>query len=392
MSQEVGRGSKSKFAWKPEKAVAGYGINPGGNFNYVTFSADTFSNTINEIKSDEMRSDRSTPSVRGGNIQTGGSITTDFSLTRFGGWLAHLLGQTPTTTTITVPAAANTTAYIVGDIVSANSKKYLCITAGTTGAAVATDLTGSTLGTRITSGTAEFVYICPSATAVLSHVLTPSVDYPVNGLHFEKAILGQDTPFYVIYAGGRMNSLSLTLAQEGIAKAAWDLLFAGRSAGSSSSVAGTPVDIVEDPAVGYECQIQIDGVTSAIMKDASLSINNNCEADLFVMGSRYRRTIPPGSRTITGTLNALFDSQANYDRFIAESEFTLRFILQHGNAYMEILLPETKMFGDPVPKITGPGALMSAINFTSFRQDSAADIQITMKNLVTGYGADFVTP
>lgn len=376
------RGSKSFLSYMPEAA---YGVTPVGNFNGLSFSSETLTGSINPVVSDEIQKRRSTPSARGGNIMTGGNIVCDFSPKRFAIWLAHLMGQTYTTTAIVAAAVANTTHYNRGDIVSSGANDYLCVVDGTTSGAAAADLTGTTLGERLESGTAEFVFFDTTATAKHKHVVKGDVDFLAPGLTIEKAVLGQAVPFYLLYNGGRINQLALSIPQEGIVKGTWDFLFTGKAAKSGASSAGVIVDVSEDPFVGFEAAVVINDGVRATMKDANFTISNNCETDDFRIGSRFRASVPPRRRELSGNMTAVFEDDTEYELFENEEKFSLAFQFYHADAFVEFLFPECKFFGDPSPKVAGGGTITSQFAFTAFQQDAVADIQITLKNTDAAY-------
>jgi len=375
-------GSASKLFYLKETTL---GTFPSGNFNQLAFSSESISANIGVIKSQQMSADRSAPSARGGNIQVGGSITTDFGLSRFGIFLAHLLGAAPTTTTITPTAGADSTAYVRGEIVSVGSNDYICVTGGTSSSDIEADVTGTEYNVRLTSGTAQFVYMGATATAKKSHVFTGDSDLLAHGLSVERAFLGGTSDVYLRCSGGRINSLAITIPQEGIIQSVWDMLFLGQLVNAGSSGAGTPVASDEPGPIGYNTFIEIEGVESGIIQDGNFTISNELDGDSFVVGSRYRRSISAQRRNITGSFNMLFEDDTHLEQFLNESELTLSIWMQEGGAIAKFDFPRVRLSGDGAPKITGAGRITQSFNFDAMGASGSYDVRVTLKNTTASY-------
>jgi len=376
------RGSNSVVLFKPEST---YGTFPSGNFTELLFVSESFGGNINEIVSQEIQSDRSTPAVRGGNITTGGNLVTDFSLARLGPLISHLCGEAPTTSTITPSAVANTTAYVPGDVVISGANDYLCIVGGTTGGSAAADLTSTTLNEQLTSGTAKFVFFATTATTKYRHIFNPADDFLDNGLAFEKQVIGGDDDVFMQFVGARINSLQLQIPQEGIVQATWDMLFSGLMTLANSTGGGTPVSVAEDAVVGYDTSLLINGTLATAIREANLTISNNVDGEIFVLGSRFRNDIVPRRREVTGTVTAYFQTKTDLERFLNETEFSLKFCFARNNGFGSVEFEECKFFGNPVPQTSNSGAIMQTFNFRAFKQGGSRDFQIVLKNLTAAY-------
>lgn len=146
----LAKGSKSKVSYKEETV---FNEAPAaGAYNGLSFSSESLVENINKITSDEIRSDRAVPNIRGGNIATGGSVSADFGPNKNGLFLKHLMG---TVLNMNTPLVANTTAYVVGTFVRQGSRIYKVTVAGTTSGGVS--LT-SVDGLPEVDGTATFVF------------------------------------------------------------------------------------------------------------------------------------------------------------------------------------------------------------------------------------------
>lgn len=376
----IARGSKSAVRFIPEST---YGTRPGGNWYETPFLSESIGGTINEIISNEIRSDRSVPAVRGGNISSSGALNYDFSLVRFGIFLQHLFGRAFTTTTIATPDAADLTAYNRGDIVQVGANDYLCVTGGTTDD-VSVDLVSTATNQILTSGDAEFVFAGTALTNKYQHTLTSSSDFLTGGISLEKAILGGDDNFFAVFSGGRIGSLDVTIPQEGIVQSVWNMTFSEKITRPNATVAGTPVILSDDPVTGFEAAVAINDVVSTVLKEASFKVDNMLEPE-HVVGRRTVEEIVPKRLEMSGNVTMLFRNVDDYDRFLNEETFSLTFSFYRGSNFLSIKFPEVKMFGDPTPKIASTGAVTLAFTWRAFKQNETDYPRLTLKNRTASY-------
>lgn len=159
----IAKGSRSALYWKTEST---YGVAPSGNYNTFPLNSETLDENINTIQAEDIRPDRINPSLRGGNIATGGNIVADFGPARSLTFMAHLLGavgavDTKQATGGAAPTAlAQSSAYTLGQIVGgANNSRWVCILAGSTAAGEdSTDLVG-TDDITLNAGAVAFRYL-----------------------------------------------------------------------------------------------------------------------------------------------------------------------------------------------------------------------------------------
>ena len=71
-----------------------------------------------------------------------------------------------------------------------------------------------------------------------------------------------------------------------------------------------------------------------------------------------------------------------YDYFKNETEVSLKLSFIYGGAWLEIHMPEVKLFGAGSPQVSGSGSVMGALDFTAYNQDAAYDIRVKARNLV----------
>lgn len=382
----IAKGAKSQIVWKEESV---FGTAPAGNYNQLPINSETLDENINTLTGEDLRVDRATPSIRGGNIATGGNVIHDFGLVRELTWLRHMMaaGASAAGSTLTVPTLAASTLYKRGDYVKVtNGDTYVCTQGGTTDAAItATSLTHQS-GRATIAGTAstlvEFEYVGATGTAIYTHTLTAGIDFPTGGLTIEKQINGVTVPLFIQHRGCRINTLDLAVQQEGITKATWGLL-SKQAYASNSTGGGTPTILNEDPANGFSAFIHLNdanGATLRSYKEFNMQFTNNVAEDVYVIGKRYREELPEGTRKISGNLTLYFVDRSEYDIFKNESKFALKLSFVQGGEYLEFDLPEVKITGPGSPKISGQGVIQTQFEWTAFKQSSGYDFRVIGRN------------
>jgi hypothetical protein len=218
-----------------------------------------------------------------------------------------------------------------------------------------------------------------SSTVYWQHVLDGAQNLPTYGLTMEKGILGGDVSFYERYIDGKINSLQLTVPQEGIVKGAWEVLFNKVLASTTTSNAGTPVSLNEIPVTGFEAACEIAGAETYDLREFTMTITNNMDADAYRVGSRFRKDIPENRREISGTATMYFSDATMVNRFKNETAFVMKPSFYHGGDFMSFEMPVVKMFGDATPKTGGSGVLTSPYEFSAEKSGGATyDIRLTL--------------
>lgn len=377
----VVRGSRSFLNWAEESAFNS-GVASGGGWYNLPIISEGLGESVNPIISTQIQPDRTVPDARGGNIASDGPITTDFSLTRFLLFFKHLLGATSSGSFGAPAALVASTAYTRGTVKlgpAPNTKVYRCITSGSTGATPATDFVVND-GSTFTSGTSEWKWLIDTGTRA-GALYTGSPTLPSAGLLFEKGVIATSALQYLTFSGVRIESLQLTIPQDNICQAVWNMI-PMRSASSASSASGTPSSPTDEGVLGFEAGLEIINADSSVqyvvdIKTGSLSIANNFETDDYRWGSRNRFDLVEKRRVVSGDLDMYMSDITHYNRFKAETKFGLRFSWHHATEYLSITLPEVKFFGDPVAKIGGEGSVMARFAFTPFRLSASFDCQVS---------------
>jgi Phage tail tube protein len=372
-------GSKSALYIKEEST---YGTPPSGNYETMTFNSENLQETINTIVSNEVKANRTVGSVRGGNIMSGGDLNIDFYSKKLGLLFKHLLGAVATTTV--TPAALAVGAVVRGNYYTSGGQLYLCHNDGTlVTASPALTVTSKQLQTL---DGVTFGHVGAAATVIKQHIFSGSTSLPTGGLTIEKLIAGGTANRYFPTVGNRINTLNLTVPQEGIVTLALGVLGYRFNDSSATSIAGTPTEVADDPYTGFETEIRINSAVNTVVQSAGISISNNLDSNAFVVGQRFRKDIPLGRREVNGNATLFFEDVTMYTLFKQETSVPVCMSFVHDGMYCQIDMPEVKFTGgSPTPAIAGNGTITQQFNFNAFNDSGSYDIQIMLRNDVASF-------
>jgi hypothetical protein len=129
------------------------------------------------------------------------------------------------------------------------------------------------------------------------------------------------------------------------------------------------------------------------VQDVKLKLDNGLDTGIYVIGgSGFRRALPEGFATITGSLTALFESGTLLAKAIAGTETALSITCSRGNGLgsagnesilFEITQMKYELAGIPVD---GPKGLLTPMNFKGYYKAGDSGFQVTVKNAVNDEG------
>jgi hypothetical protein len=369
MIGKIATGSRSIVAFADE---ATYGVIPAANtvaYAGLIFVSEGLAENINNIQSEGIRSDRTVPAIRGGNLGTAGTVTTELVPYNHLKLLEHLMGKVSGAGTPVTPDAYSAKAYVYGEYCVVSSHIYVCVIGGT---AVGASMTEVSHGAKTTMGDATFQNLGAGTHYHVTEI-EPDNDFIATGLSLEKTLLGHDETspaqhLSIVYAGCRVNSLGINIPQEGIVRAEYNFI------GLKSQAYATYISTVphvyaagEDPFAGQDCGILMTGSTvPRPVREATLNITNNFDESVYALGNRLRRAVPEGRREISGTLTMYFEDRLEYDAFKGESDVALTFIFVGAAKVLKITLAHVKLTGSGTPTIQGSGVMTATYNFNAF--------------------------
>lgn len=291
-----------------------------------------------------------------------------------------------------IVAAADSTAYSRGDYILSGNNTYLCTKEGTSASNISSVALAHTTG-EVQNGTAFFEFYGVTASkALYKHVVIPGTTLETGGLSVEHIVdIGTATPTHFQFVGGRVNTLGITVPQEGIVDLSMGLLFQDLvSADSTSGFTGSSTTS-DEPITGFQAALAIFPITggggiNTSMSDLNLNFTNNFDENVYVIGKRFRHDLPVGRREVTGSMTAFFESLTEFNFFANETEVRLEVTMNVLGQLVKLIFPENKFTGgSPTPEISGPGTVTSSFEFQTFKQDSDDDYIIELFNSTASY-------
>jgi hypothetical protein len=349
-----------------------------GNYVTLPINSETLDENIDVVQTDDIQSNRETPSLRGGNISPAGTVVHDLSPTRsLALFIAMLCGSTAGSAIAAPSAIAASTPYSRGAFVlaAAGGAIWCCRRGGTTPAVVTGLLTGSTTPGFVVelSGGSQWEYVAANATTIYQHTFTPGAAWGVTTT-WEKQILGGSANLLVQFINTFVNGCEISVPQTGPVKVTWNLIPV-KSVKLGASGAGTPTLPVEDFYMGYDAYVHLNDTVGAggiTVKEFSASYSNGAQEDLFFIGERYRGDVPEGKKAYSGRISMCFTDTTQYDWFKNETVVPLMLTLQRGGNIIKIEWNEVKFTGRGTPNISGNGAIMQEFDWTAFFQSGAS--------------------
>ncbi len=386
----VGIGSKSKLAYVIETAYGVMPASPAGiNIGFLT---ESIQNTRNTFNSEEISPSRQTTSIRSGNVAAAGDISMELSPNALGTFFKQLLMVSPTTTTVVPTVLTNSLAVTRGTYYeTAAGSFYLCTRSGNAASDAATVGPVTTDFGEELNGTAYFQYFSDGTVDPIKHVFQAAVAKPTGGFAMEReAFLDTGSKFFR-YIGGRINTMALTVPQEGIVTCNFGFIFLDLDSTATSTIFTGTTAPVDEPFAGSGCVIRMIGYGGSLADDFSietltLNVTNNFDTSVYSIGQKRRRDLPEGRRVVTGSMTAYFEDMTKFTYFQNESIVTMFISFNHVGQFLSITMPETRLTGGaPAPVIGGNGVLKHSFDFTAFKTNGAGDIKIELFNTTASY-------
>lgn len=378
----VGLGSKSELVYGIESAYGVFPSTPAGVA--LGLLSENIQNTRNTFISDEVNAARVVTSIRTGNVQAGGPIATELSPNALGQFWKHLLMCVPVTTTVTGTALANSQAATRGAYFSHGGNLYLCIKSGTSAGSAALVTTDYS---EEVSGTATYMY-AGAAGSIYKHVFQAGNTKPTGGIWVERnSFLDTGSEFFR-YIGGRIQSASLNLPQEGILTANWDMVFLDLDSQSNATLTGSITRPEDEPFAGSQSMIRLKVGAGAYAEDASVSaftmnIANGFDTNIYAVGARRRRDLPEGRREVNASIQCYFEDITKFNYFKNETLFSTEFTTYNRGQFMLIEMPQGRFQGgQPTPVIAGNGVTSTSFDLTAFGTN---DIKLELYNTTASY-------
>lgn len=335
--------------------------------------------TKGSFQSNELRSDRQIADFRHGQKQIGGDIGIELEYGPHDDWIEGALFGDWTSATWSTDNGFSLNA--TGPyLLSANNS----FTGSSLGIAVGdwVEVTGFTGGTDQTN-LPYMVTAASAASLTLDGTLTSSAasGYSTvlwkyakcaNGTtqhsySVERGYEGLDTNQYHLFTGCMANTFALTMPADGMITGTFSVTGMGISTAATAQDSAPTAAATTKPMSMYQGTIYSAGTSSSVMSSLSLNLTNNINP-AFAIGSDSAISLIDGRCNVTGSISAYFQDSTEYNKFMNETETSLKAIVEdipagtsRGNRYV-IHIPRVVYTSGDVPT-NDEGAIMITFNF-----------------------------
>lgn len=185
----------------------------------------------------------------------------------------------------------------------------------------------------------------------------------------------EDIGKYLRSTGVHVNTLSLSISPNSMVTGSFGLIGKGFTV-SSAAIAGATynAETTTAPFDSFTGSITEGGAGIAVVTSLDLNVDNGMEA-LYVVGSDETLEPSIGKSMVTGSITAYFEDSSLIDKFIAETESSIQFVLTDlaGNSYT-VDLPKVK-YNSGNPEVGGPGSITVSLDFVAL-YDGTEETQI----------------
>lgn len=151
-----------------------------------------------------------------------------------------------------------------------------------------------------------------------------------------------DIAQYRTFNGVSFNTLSMNVTPQALVTASFGFIGSGTSAFSGTSIDTTPTAITAKDSFFHENGVITEGgSTVAYITGIQYELSNNLTGN-YALGSSAYRSVSLGKVKVTGTVTALAESVALYNKFKNSTDSSLQFQLAAGAKTMTFKFPKVK--------------------------------------------------
>jgi len=188
------------------------------------------------------------------------------------------------------------------------------------------------------------------------------------------------------YDGCRINSLSVNATSEGVC--VFDVGVVGQGVTqASSSMDASPTVYTSSAIDHFAASITEGGGATTIVTDVTLTLNNNLDTSMYVIGGAGSLgDLPTGMASVTGSLTALFQDDALLTKGRAHTESSLGLTWTSGSDSLVLTVPEL-VYEPAAPTISGPAGVKATMNFRGYYANHAdkTALKYVLTNTVATY-------
>lgn len=227
--------------------------------------------------------------------------------------------------------------------------------------------------------------VATTGTGPYTHTYTAG-DLPVGlVLERDRGAVITDAGRYEKLNGNKVGTIDFSFPQEGFPSIAFNMKGANASQ-ASAPLDATLTDNGYTPFNSAEGSIKEGGVASAVITEASFSLNNSLDEAGFSIGAQTRQDLDEGMAIITGSLTAMFKDMTLLNKAINDTASSVEFTMTRGdglgsasNESLVILLQNLKYEWDG-DAVEGPGGVMVTLPFKGYKSGADLGIQAVLKN------------
>jgi hypothetical protein len=212
---------------------------------------------------------------------------------------------------------------------------------------------------------------------------TQGGDLP-TGLSFEVGFT--DIGEYHTYDGCKINTIGINATSEGVCVFDVGVIGQGFTRAAATGDA-SPTSYTSSAIDHFLASIEEGGGSIAYVSDVSLTINNNLDSSLYVVGSAGELgDLPEGVGAVSGSLTALFQSDTLLAKARDNTESSLMLKWTSGSESLQLDIPEL-IYEPASPTVNGPAGVKVTLNFRGYFGNGADNtaIKATLVNTVAGY-------
>ena len=183
-----------------------------------------------------------------------------------------------------------------------------------------------------------------------------------------------DIGVYNAFSGCVVNQWSVSIKPDAVVESTFSII--GKDMGDTQVLTGGTDKSTSAPFDSFTGTLQEGGSDIAIVTGLDFSLNNNINP-LQVLLQNTAVGLGEGRAAITGTLTALFVDSTLLDKFINETESSLKVALTDtdGNT-LEFYFPRIKYTGGDI-NVSGEGEVPISLPFTALKDDTYSALQIS---------------
>lgn len=183
-----------------------------------------------------------------------------------------------------------------------------------------------------------------------------------------------DIAAYHSFSGCVVNQWSVSIRPNAVVKSTFSII--GKDMGAGQTITGGTDKATTSPFDSFTGVLKEAGTTIAVVTGLDFTLNNNI-TPLQVLYQNTAVGLGEGRASLTGTLTAYFVDSTLLNKFLNETESSIRVTLTDVNANsLEFYFPRIKYSGGDI-NVSGEGPVTISLPFTALKDDTYTLLQIT---------------